>query len=263
MRIYVFKLNFAHVLILVVCLLMTFSVYHEGIQPMIAHVLSVISNRLVPIYAVDTPAKKLAISFDATWGTDLTEEILAILREYQIKTTFFLAGYWVDKYPHYVIRIAEEGHEIGNHSYSHPHMNSLGFEAVVRELERNHAMIYELTKQKSFLFRPPFGEYNNTVIKAADSLGYYTIQWSVDSLDWKNTTADQIYQRVMSQIEPGAIVLFHNAATETPRALRRILPELKAQGYEIVPVGELIYRENYYIDNNGIQHLRKGEHTHG
>lgn len=263
MRIYTFKLNLAHVLLFGVFLLIVFSIYHETIQPMIAHVISVMSNRLVPIYAVSTEAKKLAISFDATWGTDLTEEILDILRQHQVKTTFFLAGYWVDKYPHYVIRIAEEGHEIGNHSYSHPHMNNLGFEGVVKELERNHAMIYELTRQNSFLFRPPFGEYNNTVIKAADSLGYYTIQWSVDSLDWKNTTADQIYQRVMSKIEPGSIVLFHNAAPETPRALRRILPELIAQGYEIVPVGELIYRENYYIDHNGIQHWRKGEQPYG
>ncbi|HOB08101.1 MAG: polysaccharide deacetylase family protein [Limnochordia bacterium] len=259
MRVYVLKLNFTHVLLLAVFLLLTFSVYHEGIQPMIIQVFNAVSNRLVPIYAVDTPAKKIAVSFDATWGTDLTEEILAILREHEVKTTFFLAGYWVDKYPHYVIRIAEEGHEIGNHSYSHPHMNSLAFDAVVNELERNHAMIRELTGQDPFLFRPPFGEYNNTVIKAADSLGYYTIQWSIDSLDWKNTTADQIYQRVISQAQPGAIVLFHNAAKETPRALRRILPELIAQGYEIVPVSELIYRENYYIDSNGIQHLRKGE----
>ena len=259
MRVFVLKLNFAHVLVAVVALLLIFSVYHETVLPAISHVISVASNRLVPIYAVNTEAKKVAISFDATWGTDLTDEILGILREYDIKTTFFLAGYWVDKYPQYVVRIAEEGHEIGNHSYSHPHMNNLTFEQAVMELERNHAMIYDLTGQNSFLFRPPFGEYNNTVIKAADSLGYYTIQWAGDSLDWKNTTSDQIYQRVMGQIKPGAIVLFHNAAVGTPDAIRRIIPDLLAQGYEIVPISELIYRENYYIDNNGIQHLRRGD----
>jgi len=259
MRVVVLKLNFAHVLTLIVLMLIAFSVFYEGIGPMFAKVMEVVSNRLVPIYAVDTQAKKIAISFDATWGTDLTDEILQILKEHNIKTTFFLAGYWVDKYPQYVIRIAAEGHEIGNHSYSHPHMNNLTFDQVVMELEKNHAMIYDLTQQHPFLFRPPFGEYNNTVIKAADSIGYFTIQWSVDYLDWKNTTADQIYQRVMSQIHPGAIVLFHNAAPGTPAALRRIIPDLLAQGYQIVPISELIYRENYYIDNNGIQHLRKGE----
>ncbi len=259
MRVFVFKLNFTHVLILVVVLLLGFSIFHQGVQPFVEQVISVMSNRLIPIYAVETPKKQLSISFDATWGTDLTDEILQILAEYDLKTTFFLAGHWVDKYPQYVIRIAEEGHEIGNHSYSHPHMNNLSFDESVKELERNHAMLYDLTKQNSFLFRPPFGEYNNTVIKAADSLGYYTIQWSVDSLDWKNTTADQIYQRVMGQIAPGAIVLFHNAAPATPAAIRRIIPELLNDGYEIIPISELIYRENYYIDNNGIQHLRKGE----
>ncbi len=259
MRIWVVKLNLTHVLCLIVMVLLGISIIYEGLQPMYSRVISVMTNRLLPIYSVNTNNNKLAISFDATWGTNLTDEILSILDEYNVKTTFFLAGYWVDKHPQYVIRIAQGGHEIGNHSYSHPHMNSLAFNEIVKELEKNHAMIYDLTQQDSFLFRPPFGEYNNTVIKAADSLGYYTIQWSVDSLDWKNTTVDQIYQRVMQNIKAGDIVLFHNAAPSTPDALRRIIPQLLARDYEIVPVSELIYRENYYIDHNGTQHLRKGE----
>lgn len=259
MRVFVFKFQLRHLFGILVILLLIFSITYEGLSPLYSRVIGVVSNRLVPIYEVNTQTKKLAISFDATWGTDLTDEILAILAQYDLKTTFFLAGQWVDKYPQYVINIAEAGHEIGNHSYSHPHMNSLSFDGVVTELAKNQAMINDLTDQRSFLFRPPFGEYNNTVIEAADSLGYYTIQWSIDSLDWQNTTADQIYNRVMKDIGSGDIVLFHNAATGTPAALKRIIPDLLDQDYEIVPVSELIHRENYYIDNNGVQHLRKGE----
>ncbi|NLM25696.1 MAG: polysaccharide deacetylase family protein [Firmicutes bacterium] len=261
MRVFVYKLRFHHFFGLVVVLLLVFSITSEIFSPMVQKVISVTTNRLIPIYRVETSDKKLSISFDATWGTDLTDEILEILQEYNLKTTFFLAGYWVDKHPDYVVKIAAEGHEIGNHSYSHPHMNSLSFDGVVLELQKNHAMIKDITGQNPFLFRPPFGEYNNTVIKAADSVGYYTIQWSIDSLDWKNTTSEEVYQRVMKNIGPGEIVLFHNAAKPTPEALRRIIPELLEQGYQIVPISELIHRENYYVDHDGTQRLRKGGYT--
>lgn len=152
--------------------------------------------------------KKLAISFDATWGTELTDELLAILDEHGITTTFFLAGYWVDKHPDYVVKIAAAGHEIGNHSYSHPHMNTLSEQGIAYELQKNADLIRDLTGQRTTLFRPPFGEYNNQVISVAPNLGYHTIQWSVDSLDWKNLTSSQIYDRAMDQVEPGSIVLF-------------------------------------------------------
>ncbi len=261
MRVFVFKISVTKVLGLLIAVLVTTSFVQEVVSPVFRQAVSVTTTRLIPIYRVETGTKQIAISLDATWGTDLTDEILSILREHNLKTTFFLAGYWVDKHPQYVIKIAEEGHEIGNHSYSHPHMNSLTFDGVVRELEKNHAMIKELTGQDSFLFRPPFGEYNNTVIKGADSIGYYTIQWSIDSLDWKNTTSDEVYQRVMSKVGPGDIVLFHNAAKATPDALRRLIPDLKAKGYEIVPISRLIIRENYYIDHDGTQRIRKGSES--
>lgn len=263
MRVFVYKLRFHHLLGIIVALLLVFSISSEVLTPLVRQVINVTSKRLIPIYRVETGNKKLAISFDATWGTDLTDEILGILKEYNLKTTFFLAGYWVDKHPDYVAKIAAEGHEIGNHSYSHPHMNTLSFNGVVLELQKNHAMIEDLTGQNSFLFRPPFGEYNNNVIQAADSVGYYTIQWSIDSLDWKNTSSNEVYQRVMSKIGPGEIVLFHNAATPTPAALRRIIPELLDAGYEIVPISQLIHRENYYVDHDGTQRIKKGGSFNG
>jgi polysaccharide deacetylase family sporulation protein PdaB len=212
--------------------------------------------RLLPIYAVDTTEKKVAISFDATWGAELTPTILDILDRYEIKTTFFLCGYWVDKFPEVVREIAARGHELGNHTATHPHLNSLSREGTKEELASVHEQIKALTGQESFLFRPPYGEYSNKVIEAAQELGYYTIQWSVDSLDWQNPGPDAIASRVIRQIHPGAIVLFHNAAEGTPPALPHIIETLQAEGYKIVPISHLIYRDNYYMDHRGFQKRR-------
>ena len=254
MRVFVIKVKRWYLLVLL--LLALVSLVPQLREPLIVSVTS--KGRLVPIYAVQTDKKQVAISFDATWGTELTDEILEILETHGITTTFFLAGYWVDKHPDYVVKIADAGHEIGNHSYSHPHMNSLSEQGLHYELQKNQSLIQDLTGQRTTLFRPPFGEYNNQVLSTASALGYHTIQWSVDSLDWKNLTSNQIFERVMEQIKPGSIVLFHNAAPGTPGAIRRLIPDLLAKGYEILPVSQLLYQENFYIDHAGIQHPIKG-----
>lgn len=254
MRVYVLQVKRWYLLALFVLLFV--SLVPQVRDPLIVSVMS--RGRLVPIYDVKTTMKQVAISFDATWGTELTDEILTILDTYGITTTFFLAGYWVDKYPDYVVKIAEAGHEIGNHSYSHPHMNALSEQGIAYELRKNGDLIKDLTGQRTTLFRPPFGEYNNQVITVASSLGYHTIQWSVDSLDWKDLSSNQIYDRVMSQVKPGSIVLFHNAAPGTPGAIRRLIPDLLAAGYKIVPVTELLHKGDFYIDHTGTQHPGKG-----
>jgi len=220
-------------------------------------ILSVFKNnsKQIPIYCVDTPEKKLSISFDAAWGADYTEDLLSILRQYNVKTTFFLVGFWVDKYPDMVARINEEGHEIGNHSSKHPHMTQLSKDAIRTELSVTSKKIEDLTGKKVTLFRPPFGDYNNTVIETAKELGLYTIQWDVDSLDYKDYGADAIVKRVLSRVKNGSIVLFHNNATYTKDALPVILENLQKEGYKIVPISELIYKENYYIDHTGMQKL--------
>jgi len=216
------------------------------------------SPRLLPIYGVDTTEKKVAISFDAAWGAERTPLILDTLDRYGVKTTFFLVGFWIDDHADVLKDIVARGHEIGNHTATHPHLNSLDTPAIREELAPVHEQIKAATGQTIILFRPPFGEYSNKVIEAAQELGYYTIQWSVDSLDWKDLSADAIYERVIGAIHPGAIVLFHNNATNTPEALPRILEALKAQGYTVVPISQLIYRDNYLIDHRGFQKRRPG-----
>lgn len=212
------------------------------------------TDRRIPIYSVETPEKKIAISFDAAWGADKTPVLLDILDEYNVKTTFFLVSFWVEKYPEMTQEIVRRGHELGMHSSTHPDFTALSKEQMRRELRHNYETIVRVSGFKPRLFRPPFGAYNNRVIEVVeDEEGFITIQWSVDSLDWKNVTADDIVHRVLSNIKPGDIVLFHNNAEETPRALPRILKSLKDDGYQIVPISQLIYKDNYRIDHQGRQ----------
>lgn len=214
-------------------------------------------ERLVPIYYVDTAEKKVAFSFDASWGAERTGQILDILSENNIKTTFFVTGFWIEEYPDYVKSIFDEGHEIGNHTFSHPHLNSLSAEQVKEELLKLEEMIVDITGAKPFLFRPPFGEYGNHVITTASELGYKTIQWSIDSLDWQNLTKEEIVQRVTGRAHKGAIILFHNNGLYTADALQDIIDYYHKHNYEIVPISELIYEEGYYIDpNSGAQRKR-------
>lgn len=213
------------------------------------------NNRELPIYCVDTAEKKIAISFDAAWGADYTESLLKILKNYNVKTTFFLVGFWVDKYPEMVKRIDEEGHEIGNHSSRHPHMSQLSKEQIIQELSNTSEKIEAITKKKVALFRPPFGDYNNMLIETSRGMGIQVIQWDVDSLDYKDYGADAIVKKVLSKVKNGSIVLFHNNATYTKDALPIILENLQKENYKIVPVSELIYKENYYIDHTGMQKL--------
>lgn len=213
------------------------------------------NSRELPVYCVDTPEKKVAISFDAAWGADYTEDLLGILKKYDVKTTFFLVGFWVDKYPEMVKKIDEEGHEIGNHSSKHPHMSELSKEQIVEELTKTSDKIEAITNKKVVLFRPPFGDYNNRLIVTSRELGLQVIQWDVDSLDYKDYGADAIVKRVLSKVKNGSIVLFHNNATYTKDALPVILENLQKEGYKVVPVSELIYKGNYYIDHTGMQRL--------
>lgn len=215
-------------------------------------VISAVSTggRLVPIYSVARDDKTVSVTVDATWGDDKTLALLDLFDKHEIKVTFFLAGNWIKSYPEKVKAIAARGHEVGNHSWTHPHMGGLSSAQIREELERTQSALCDLTGVRPTVFRPPFGEYTNSVITIAEECGCKTIQWSIDSLDWKDLTADQIYDRVMKRVGPGSIILFHNAGKHTPEALDRIIRDLKAQGYAVVPVSELIYSSDYYIDRN-------------
>lgn len=218
------------------------------------------SDRKLPIYCVETNEKKVALSFDAAWGNDDTETLINILKEYDAKATFFVVGAWVDKYPESVKQLSDAGHHIMNHSNTHPYMTKIDSVQKTDELTSCNNKISTITGKTPTLFRPPYGDYDNATIEAVENLGMYTVQWDVDSLDWKdNATPESICERVTKKVKNGSIVLFHNDADHTPEALPNILKCLKDEGYEFVFIEELIYKDNYEIKHDGTQCKKDGE----
>ena len=211
-------------------------------------------DRLLPIYCVETDKKQVAISFDAAWGNDDTEQLINILKEYDVPATFFVVGAWVDKYPESVKQLSDAGHQIQNHSNTHPHMPQLSKAQMMDEISSCNKKIEGITGVCPNLLRPPYGDYDNVLIETLEEMNMKTIQWDVDSLDWKdNATPDSICKRVTSKVKNGSIVLFHNDADHTPAALPTILKCLKDEGYEFVFIEDLILKENYEIKHDGTQ----------
>lgn len=209
-----------------------------------------------PIYKVKTEEKLISLTFDINWAEkDELDNILNVLDKYNVKATFFIMGGWVnysEDNKNKFIRIYERGHEIGNHSYIHPMFTKISEDRIKEEIEKTEKVFMDTIGINSKLFRFPSGDYNGKVSKYIDSLGYQSIQWDVDSLDWKESGADYEYNRVMDKVSNGSIVLFHNNAKYTPQNLEKIIDKLKEE-YKFVPVGELIYKEGFYINEEGEQ----------
>lgn len=205
-----------------------------------------VDGRESPIYSVDTDHKEIGIGFDIVWGNEQTQQILDTLKKHHVNATFFITGGWVDKYPEDVKAIFAAGNELGNHTQNHKNMSLLFHQEKLDELQEVHSKVKELTGYEMNLFQPPYGDYDNNVIKTAKECGYDTILWSVDSLDWKNYDTDRIINTVCENknLKSGAIILMHNSTENTVEALDRIISNLEEQGYEIVPISELIRNQN-------------------
>lgn len=211
------------------------------------------TQRVLPIYSVERDNKAIALSFDAAWGNEDTQLLIDILNSYNVKATFFLVGDWVDRYPESVKQLYDAGMEIGNHSDNHAHYTKLSTEGITADVAACNEKIKAITGVAPTLFRCPYGEYDDHVVSAINNMGMHVIQWDVDSLDWKDLSAEEIYERVTGRAAPGSICLFHNAALHTPEALPSIIEYLLSEGYSIVPISQLIYTENYTIDHTGRQ----------
>lgn len=211
------------------------------------------SLRSLPIYRVNRNDKKISISFDCAWGVDYTDQILSIAEKFNVKCTFFAVQFWVEKYPDYVKKISQAGHDVETHSATHSHMSRLSKNAIIKELEESKEAIEKLTGKPVRLFRPPFGEYDNLLIDTAKEMGLYSVQWDVDSLDWKDLSASEIAERVLKRVKSGSIILCHNNGLHTAESLPMIFSTLINEGYEFLPISELIYKENYLIGSDGEQ----------
>ena len=238
------------VMALFVCLMM---VSYRATGSLLAS--ATVGDRELPIYCVDTTENKVALSFYAAWGAEDFPKIMDILDKHNVKVTFFMTGGWVTDNPDCVKELVKRGHDLGNHSEHHYDMTTISQSEKESELQSVHDRVKELTGYEMFLFRPPYGAYDNAVIKTAYQMDYYPIQWSVDSLDWKDYGVDSIIDTVCNHkaLAPGAIILCHNGAKYTAEALDTMLTQLEEKGYTVVPISELIMRENYHMDVAGKQ----------
>ena len=210
-------------------------------------------NRDLPIYCVETEEKRLAISFDCAWGTEYTDKILDALDFYKVKCTFFMTQFWVEKNPDYVKKIFDRGHEIGTHSRTHPYMSKMNKSEIESELKTSKEAIENITGARVELFRPPYGDYDDLLVSTARETGLYTIQWSVDSLDWKDLSAGDIATRILKKATSGSIILCHNNGLHTAESLPLIFSALQEKGFVFEPIGALIYKDGYTVDHNGMQ----------
>ena len=214
-----------------------------------------VNGRELPIYCVETKEPKIALTFDAAWGNEDTQKILEVLKKHDVRVTFFMTGGWVENYPDDVKAILAAGHDLGNHSENHKNMSQLSDAEKKEELMKVHDKVRTLTGYEMFLFRPPYGDYDNAVVNVAKDCGYYTIQWDVDSLDWKDYGVDSIIKTVTEHkhLGNGSIILCHNGAKYTAQALDTLITKLKEKGYTFVSVSELIYRDGYHMNVEGRQ----------
>lgn len=211
------------------------------------------SVKQLPIYSVATETNKVAITMNCAWNADDIDSILETLSKHDTHITFFMVGDWVEKYPEAVKKIAEGGHEIGNHSYKHPHVNNMNLESNIKEIQKCSEKIKEITGKETTLYRGPYGEYNDIVINAAKSQNHETIQWNIDTLDYNGLTGNEMWKRIEGKLASGSIILTHNGTKHTADSLDMLLTNIKQKGYEVVTISNLIYKDNYYIDVNGVQ----------
>lgn len=210
-------------------------------------------DKKIPIYNVQTNEKKIAFTINCAWTNDDIDQILEVLENNNVKLTFFIVGDWIDRYPESVKKIYEKGHEIGCHSDTHPHVSRLSKEKNLEEIQKCVEKIEKITGNRTDLYRAPYGEYNNTVINTAEENGYYTIQWNIDTLDYNGKTGTEMWSRIKDKLDNGSIILSHNGTKYTAESLDMLIKNIKNEGYEITKVSELIYKDNYYINQNGTQ----------
>ena len=211
-------------------------------------------TKQLPVYSVDTENPNVALTINCAWNADDIDKIIEILQKHQVKVTFFMVGDWIEKHQEAAKKIHEAGHELANHSYNHPHVNNLNYDKNIEQIKKCSDLIQNITGIPSNLYRGPYGEYNDTVIQAAKDLNHITIQWSIDTLDYNVLTGEQMWERIEPKLENGSIILMHNGTENTANSLDMIITNIKNKGYNLVKVSDLIYTENYSIDNNGVQH---------
>jgi len=202
-------------------------------------VIPALGNRLEPYYHGIRGENRISITFNVDWGEDYIPGILKILESKNVKVTFFVTGNWAGKFTDLLRQISKEGHEIGNHGYSHKNPVQLSDSQLENHIRKNETLIYTITGKRTSLYAPPYGDINNRVTAIVSNLGYKTIMWSADSIDWQRPAPEIIVQRVVNKIDDGGIILLH-PTKPTLQALPEIINKLKARNFKFITISELI-----------------------
>ncbi|QDR80547.1 polysaccharide deacetylase family protein [Sporomusa termitida] len=216
---------------------MTVAMLSGNLQPLVA------TNELPavppPVFQGNSSQPRVAFACNVFWGEEYLPAMLKTFDENNIHITFFIGGSWANRYPQVLKDIANKGHELGNHTYSHPHPNNLSKEKNKEQIIKAEELVSSITGLKTNLYAPPYGEYNNTVLQAAQELNYTTIMWSIDTVDWKRPPPDILQERVLKKLHNGAIILMHPTAP-TAQALPGLISEIKKRGYTITTVTDIL-----------------------
>lgn len=212
-----------------------------------------VKTKELPIYSVETPEKKIAVTFDCAWNDDDIDKIIQTLNTNSCPSTFFVTGDWAERFPESLVKLNNAGFEIASHSYNHTLYSTLSKEEIIKDMDKCDDAIENAIHTRPRLVRAPSGDYTNSAVLAAKETNRIMIQWDVDSLDWKELSENEMKRRIFDRIQNGSILLFHNGTKQTADALSGILSSLKNEGYTFVKVGDLIYKDNYTIDHTGRQ----------
>ncbi len=194
-------------------------------------------------YQHKNSSKKIALTFDDGPHPTQTAEILDLLKEYDVKATFFVVGENVEQNPEIVLRELQEGHEVGNHTYTHPNLKTLNIPALSDEILKTEQLLYELCEYRPKLFRPPCGFCEKDLVTSVSGMDYFIILWTIDTLDWNHNSIDAITSTILKNVSDGAIILCHDYIAKnspTKEALKRIIPALQKEGYQFVTISELL-----------------------
>ncbi|MGG1480361.1 polysaccharide deacetylase family protein [Bacillus smithii] len=198
-----------------------------------------------PIYRGHPDKPMVSFAVNVAWGNEYLPKILSVLKKHHIHVAFFLEGRWVKKNPDLAKMIVDGGHEVGNHSFTHPDMKTLSSDRIREEMIKTNQVIEATTGKNVSLFAPPSGSYRDEVVKIADSLGMETIMWTVDTIDWRNPAPDELVNRVISNVGPGSIVLMHPTKS-TAASLERLITKIQKKNLKINTVSQLLDEERIF-----------------
>ena len=191
------------------------------------------------IYNGNRSSNKVSLMINVYWGTEYLDDMISIFEKYGVKTTFFVGGQWVEKEPEMLNKIISKGHEIGNHGFLHKDQEYLDYEQNYDEINVNHNLVKTLTGIEMNLFAPPSGSFNKSTIEAASSLGYRTIMWSKDTIDWRDKDANLIFSRATNKVFGGELILAH-PTENTIKALPLILEYYKINNLVATTVSDCL-----------------------